>query len=130
MNYVQGLLKKYFPPEYIEIVAMDERARDIRWMIEKGYREDFRIDKRGFRDYGDLTPSGKKYIAESEKKYSALCAKLEKKMSLEEESRAESTVKKLLIEYIKSHPDKNYTDGLSYAERAVCYKLLEWINLR
>lgn len=120
MNYVKELFKKNLPPEYIELTAMEERADDTRWMIQKGYKTDFHRDSRGFMQGGDLTRSGKKFLDEYEKRFDVLFKKIEK-MSPD----IESSVRERLRQYIKKHPDVDYREGLSDDEKRVCNYLLK-----
>lgn len=121
MSYVKEVLHKYLPSEYIELVALEERQDDARWMIRKGYKTDFHLDDRGFMRGGELTRSGKKFLDECNKKFHALFKKIEN-MPPDAEEKAKS----LLLEYIKRHRDTDYRIGLSDAEKRVCDRLTRY----
>lgn len=107
MNEIEKILHKYFSDEELEYRSLSGRLDDPAWMEKNGYTKTV---KSGFAMSSELTPEGKKFVKESEKRISTLINKImNKRASSDEETRAMREIKS----YLWSKPDMDVEKELS-----------------
>lgn len=114
MNEIERILHKYFSDEELEYRALTSMIDNPVWMENHGYKRLVQVGSFGMDR--ELTPEGKKFIQESEKKISKLVDKIMNKCaSIDDKTRAMREIKS----YLWSHPDvdieKELSEKLYYA---------------
>ena len=113
MKEIERILHKYFSDEELEYRSLSGRLDDPAWMEEHGYT---RMVKSGFAMSTELTPEGKKFVKESEKRISTLINKImNKRATPDEETRAMREIKSYLWSKLDMDVEKELSDELYYA---------------
>lgn len=107
MNEIERILHKYFSDEEMEYRSLSGRLDDPAWMERHGYTKQ---KKTGVGISNELTPEGKKFVQESEKRISKLIKVImNKRASADDETRAVREIKS----YLWSKPDMDVEKELS-----------------
>lgn len=107
MNEIEKILHKYFSDEELEYRSLTGMVDDPAWLERQGYIKQVKV---GFGMSNELTPEGKKFLQESEKRISTLIGKImNKRATPDDETRAMREIKS----YLWSKPDMDIEKELS-----------------